>query len=242
MRQEGSAEDLLGARGIVDDRILGLNPDEYGDPAAWARWPYWLYSAEQAAKYAVASQAFMLLSREFAMSRRGAAMCSTVSSHCRAVAAAIEEDPTGSFRTEHPHDLGLLAELLRQAEIKIRNAVVADPSETHPGPWWSYAEQVYLRLVHVAERITTDSGQPIRPTAVDAQAISEVRLAAECRSLSEAAALVRKAAGAVEHPSPRTNELRRLADEVERHAEDLDPEGLVRSVLIATGIGVEEAR
>ncbi|MEX3645980.1 hypothetical protein [Mycolicibacterium porcinum] len=207
-----------------DDRILGISVEKLMEAVerAEAQWPDWGdYTPEQASKYATASDAFTQLTRVHAASRRAVQMCATLASHCRAVADQLDTNPTA-----HPRELGLLSELLRQVEIRIRDAVINDPSATHPGPWWELAENVYQHAVQVAERITMiipSIDQTNGPATV-----AEIRLAARCRSLSQAASMVREAVRTVECPSPRGDELIRIADALESHVEELDPEGLLR--------------
>lgn len=208
-----------------DDRILGISADELMEAVerARAQWPDWGdYTPEEAAKYSAASAAFAQLAHVHAASCRAAQMCSTLSVRCKAVGDALDKNPTAHIR-----DLGLLCELLRQVDTAIRDVVVNDPSGTHPGPWWERAEKVYQRAVQVAERIALAA--PQIDQANDAgNAIAEIRLASRCLAVSRAARMVREAVRTVEYPSPRGDELLRIADALERHAEDLDPDGMVR--------------
>lgn len=210
----------------TDNTILGVNADTLAEAArrARTRWPDWgNYKPEQAAKYARASEAFTQLADvHAATSPHAAQMCATLSSHCRAVADALEKHPNA-----HPRDLGLLCELLHQADIDIRDAAVNDPSATHPGPWRHRAETTYHRAVHIAEQIAS-STRSIDQTNDAANAIAEIRLASRSQSLAQAAAMVREAVRKAEHPSQRGDELLRIADALQRHATDLDPHGMLR--------------
>lgn len=177
--------------------------------------------------------------------RRARDILTSLSGHCRTAAAAFDADPTlldEPDRTGRFRAADILAGLAHQMCGLLRSAC----SDTGLDRWprqtrWEEVEALFARAAHLAEVIPQVIPRRDHATEAGSRAISRDRLAAYADCLVDVVDIIDASIGPalrLPHPDPAAFALADLAEDLARHAANLDAHHTQRFDALAAACGL----